>query len=880
MMFAPKSRLGKILDPNFLSRSGRWGIVAGMNILFCLGTPFLISSMGIGVISWSVIVVILSSWFFGVMGAAASGLITATASAIFVSVYTGFPWSAAELGGYLAGTASILGVAIVTARLRLTLETKTRAETRLRSREQDLMLLNHLSRDVIALQDFDSLLGRIIEDMATLLEADACFITRWDEKTGRTVPLKGPATKGQDFERIELPKGEKTLTLSVIESGCVLAVEDVFNSPHISPLISVKFSAASMLGIPLIFQERKLGALIADFDLPHTFTPEEIERAELAGRQIALLFWNAQQDRELNRRLNETLALAEIAQALSETERVGLGTVLQLIIDAARELIPEAERAVIHLLDEEKQILTPKAVSGYEKAAETRLNFRPQEGVAGRVIVSGEAINVEDVLTDPHFVMHNAALPSFRSLIVAPIQSGAEALGTISVQSSQVQAFTDDDRRLLGSLGTQAAIAIENVRLLESTQQSLKETDALYRINKELLAILDPQELMQDVVEMLQQNFGYFYVQIYVADPQNGNFIMRAGSGEIGQKLKALGYFLRPGEGIVGYTAETGAPYFTNSVEESLSFVRNPLLPEVKSELAVPVKIEGRILGLLDIQQLPPAQLTQRDLQLVSAVADQLALALQKANLYAELQTSLQSEKAVRTQLLLNDRLATMGRLLASVSHELNNPLQAIQNALFLLREETGISHQGRQDLEIVLSEAERMAALIARLRATYRPAQAEDFQPTRINDIIEDVYALIATHLRHNEISFEFHPDPALPVIPGLPDQIRQVLLNLLMNAVEAMTEGGRLTVLTQFLAEEREILICVSDTGPGIDPAILPNIFDAFVTNKDHGTGLGLTITYDIVNKHNGRIQARNNPDFGATISIWLPSGEVDPS
>ena len=124
--------------------------------------------------------------------------------------------------------------------------------------------------------------------------------------------------------------------------------------------------------------------------------------------------------------------------------------------------------------------------------------------------------------------------------------------------------------------------------------------------------------------------------------------------------------------------------------------------------------------------------------------------------------------------------------------HELNNPLQAIQNALFLLREEKGISLQGKLDLDIVLSEAERMSALIERLRTTYRPIQAEDFIPTQINDIIKDVYALISTHLRHNEIAFEFHPTPNLPLIPCLTDQMRQVIINLFMNAVEAMTSGG----------------------------------------------------------------------------------------
>jgi two-component system sensor histidine kinase AtoS len=214
-----------------------------------------------------------------------------------------------------------------------------------------------------------------------------------------------------------------------------------------------------------------------------------------------------------------------------------------------------------------------------------------------------------------------------------------------------------------------------------------------------------------------------------------------------------------------------------------------------------------------------------------------------------------------------------MGRLLATVSHELNNPLQAIQNALFLLKEETNFSDQGRQDLEIVLAESERMANMIERLRATYRPIQAEDFVPTQINNLIEDVYALISTHLRHKQISFEFYSDPELPTIPTLADQIRQVVLNLLMNAVESMTTGGKLTVNTSLLRDSNEILFTVSDTGKGIAQDMLSNIFEAFVTNKQRGTGLGLTISYDIVMKHHGRITAENNPSEGAVFKVWLP-------
>jgi len=227
----------------------------------------------------------------------------------------------------------------------------------------------------------------------------------------------------------------------------------------------------------------------------------------------------------------------------------------------------------------------------------------------------------------------------------------------------------------------------------------------------------------------------------------------------------------------------------------------------------------------------------------------------------------------MRSQLIQSERLAVVGRLLASVSHELNNPLQAIQNALFLIKEAEKLSPQGRQDLEIILSETERMSILIERLRTTIRPTRAEDLQDVQLNNVIKDICTLTATHMRHKEISLEFFPDPDLPIVRAIPDQIRQVVLNLVMNAVEAIQTGGRLAIHTQPLLEQDKILLSVTDTGPGIDAEFLPHIFEPFITSKETGTGLGLTITYDIIRQHNGDIQAENNPEGGATFKVWLP-------
>ena len=580
----------------------------------------------------------------------------------------------------------------------------------------------------------------------------------------------------------------------------------------------------------------------------------------------------AQRDRELTKRLQEADALSKITIALSEAERIGLSNILQLIVDSAKKLIPGAEQAVIHILDAEKELLKPEAIAGFqEDVTHVEVRMHAGQGVAGQVIAGGETINVADVFSDARFLKPEVPF-RFRSLMVAPVGRGSQKLGTISVQSKLTNAFTQSDSDLLRALGNQAAIALENADLLENTQQALRETNALYRISQGLVS-LNAQELLEDAVNLLQTNFGYYHVQVYIVDPESGDFILQAGSGEIGKAMKAQDYRLPAGSGIVGHTAETLAPFFTNNVDEVLFFVRNPLLPETRSEMTVPVRVGFQLLGILDLQQAPPKLFTPRDQQLVSAMADQLAVALQKAELYENLQKSLQQEQTIRSQLVQSERLALVGRLLASVSHELNNPLQAIQNALFLLKEEKNLSTQASQDLDVILSEAERMAALIERLRSAYRPMRVTDFQPIQINSLIEDVYALISTHMRHKDIAFEFIPEPHLRPVSGISDQLRQVVLNLLLNAVEVMKPGGQLLVETRNLIEQNEVIFSVKDSGPGIELEILPRIFDPFITSKHTGTGLGLTITRDILEQHRGRIEAENHPDGGAVFYVWLP-------
>jgi signal transduction histidine kinase len=215
-----------------------------------------------------------------------------------------------------------------------------------------------------------------------------------------------------------------------------------------------------------------------------------------------------------------------------------------------------------------------------------------------------------------------------------------------------------------------------------------------------------------------------------------------------------------------------------------------------------------------------------------------------------------------------------MGRLTASVAHELNNPLQAIQGALFLIRQEQGLSEQGLKDLDVILTEVERMAKLINQLRETYRPPSREELSTESLNRLVEEVRALIESHLNRNRVSFTFTPDDALPEIPLNRDQIKQVLLNLCLNAVEAMPEGGDLVLQTHCDPKANGVWLTVQDTGIGISAEDIPNVFDPFFTTKKGGSGLGLSISFDIIQRHGGTIKAESEAGASTMMRVWLPA------
>jgi len=226
-----------------------------------------------------------------------------------------------------------------------------------------------------------------------------------------------------------------------------------------------------------------------------------------------------------------------------------------------------------------------------------------------------------------------------------------------------------------------------------------------------------------------------------------------------------------------------------------------------------------------------------------------------------------------------SEKLAATGRLAASIAHEINNPLEAVQNALYLLQKEFGEDSSKRPYLDIAARETQRMSRILRQMLGFYR--QQEAMGETDLNALVEEAGGLVAKRLRERGVQIARQLDPALPRIRASADQLKQVVLNLLLNAADSMPKGGTITVATQAGAgAETELFgrdavqIQVRDTGEGIPDDLLAQIFEPFFSTKPgKGTGLGLWVSQGIVQSHGGTMRVRSRVGRGTTFMITLP-------
>lgn len=295
----------------------------------------------------------------------------------------------------------------------------------------------------------------------------------------------------------------------------------------------------------------------------------------------------------------------------------------------------------------------------------------------------------------------------------------------------------------------------------------------------------------------------------------------------------------------------------------------------VNEFICVPLVVEGDAIGVICADNAYNRKpITEEQVELLSIFASRVALAFANAETYRKLWEKNQQLKETRERLVRSERLAVIGNMAAYIAHEIRNPLVTIGGFARILMREYADHKKVKQHTEIITEEVNRLEKILANIMDFSKPIETVKTL-IQINELLENTCYLMGPYLKsaHIQVSKKF--DPSIPKIIVDQTQMKQVFLNLIKNAAESMTQGGKLTV--ESMTEDEYIKIDFTDTGEGMTPEILQNLFTPFFTTKVDGTGVGLAVSQKIIDDHNGFIKIKSVPKEGTTFSISLPIKNV---
>jgi signal transduction histidine kinase/CheY-like chemotaxis protein len=587
-------------------------------------------------------------------------------------------------------------------------------------------------------------------------------------------------------------------------------------------------------------------------------------------------------DSEIRRRAAESLG--ELGRLLSQS--LDFDAVVSQIAGNVRKLL-DVKAAIVFTSDPESGNLVALAGSGDVQARfDPPVVFPKGTNVVGFAVSERRPILSPDALDDPRFPSDPGASGRLetspdRSVLALPLLVQDRVIGALSLRDTTGRVFTPDEVRVAQAFADQAAIALENARLYVTAERRRREAEELARAARSLTESLEVSELAGRIVASVRDILHVRTAGFRLLQPDGSLVALGPAGGSPG--YAEPGHVAPSGHGTSGRAIAIGGPFQSPDVVADPSImlpddVRQRILAAgTHAYLSVPLRAHGTLIGVLTVGDTTGRVYTRDETELLQAFADQAALALDNAQLFERAQRAHAELSRAHAQLVRGETLRAVGELAAGAAHHLNNLL-----AVVLGRIQIAMRRFPATDLARDLRPAEQAtrdgAEVVKRLARFSRGHPEPTIVPVDLNELVEDVVELTRPRWQNELEARGVRVETVLelgsiPPVAADPPSLREVLVNLILNAIDALPAGGQVVLRTW--ATDAGVHCAVSDNGIGMSAEVRRRVFEPFFTTKGvKSTGLGLSVNYGIIQRHGGELTIDTEEGRGSTVTFRLPA------
>jgi two-component system NtrC family sensor kinase len=691
----------------------------------------------------------------------------------------------------------------------------------------------------------------------------------------------------------------------------------------------------TFVAVPMLKENELIGAVIVYRQEVRPFTDKQIALVTNFAAQAVIAIENARLLNELRQRTDDlskrTTDLTESLEQQTATSKVldvisrsafDLQAVFETVVESSGRLCG-ADRAFILRFDGEllRMAASHNATPVWREWV-AQHPIRPgQHSASARAALERRTIHIPDVMADPGYTYGKVGfggVESYHTVLAVPILKGDALLGVLIVYNLEVRPFTDKQIALVETFADQAAVAIENVRLLDALRHRTDELDrsvgelrALGEVSQAVNSTLELETVLSTIVANAVQLSGTEAGAIYVFDEAQRELHLRATYG-MDQELIDTLTRQRIGldETTVAQALAQREPVQIADLTQQPSTVLYEIILRAgfRAVLVAPLLRGEEIVGLLVVRRRAPGTFPQNTIDLIKTFGAQSAVAIENARLFKNVEASLEDLRTTQDRLVQTQKLASLGQLTAGIAHEIKNPLNFVNNFSGVsaelidelqetlgkvkvdantLAEITELTNTLRDNLDKIVQHGKRADSIVKNMLLHSREGSGEH-RPVAVNALVEESLNLAYHGARAEKqgfkINIERSLDPAAGKVDVFPQEITRALLNLISNGFYAATkrkeqndsEGYEptITASTKNLGDRVEVRI--RDNGTGIPPEVREKLFNPFFTTKPagEGTGLGLSISHDIIVKqHGGSIEVDTQPGEFTEFQIVLP-------